>query len=352
ETLAFASLLTEGVPIRLTGQDVQRGTFSHRHQVLVDADTGELYTPLARLKGSRASFEIHNSPLSEMAVVGFEYGYSVGDPEVLVLWEAQFGDFANGAQVIIDQFIAGAEVKWQQTSGLVMLLPHGYEGQGPEHSSARLERFLQLAAQGNLRVANCTTSAQYFHLLRRQALSLGRDARPLIVMSPKSLLRHPIAASHLEDLATGEFRPVIGDPEAEARREEITRLLLCSGKVYADLMAGEERKDAIAVALARVEELYPFPKEELRAQLELYPNLEEVVWVQEEPKNMGAWSFIHPRLLDLVQGTLTVRYEGRPHRASPAEGYADKHAAEQVRIVRAAWEGAPQRRQARQVKRA
>ncbi|HUE96833.1 MAG TPA: 2-oxoglutarate dehydrogenase E1 component [Longimicrobiaceae bacterium] len=352
ETLAFASLLSEGTPVRLTGQDVQRGTFSHRHQVLVDAETGEAYAPLANLPTAKASFEIHNSPLSEMAVVGFEYGYSVSDPEVLVVWEAQFGDFANGAQVIIDQFMAGAEVKWQQTSGMVMLLPHGYEGQGPEHSSARLERFLQLAAQGNLRVANCTTSAQYFHLLRRQAMLLGRDARPLIVMSPKSLLRHPIAASRLQDLAEGSFQPVLGDPEAETRRDEITRLLLCSGKVYADLMAGEERKAAVSVALARMEEMYPFPKAELRAQLELYPSLQEIVWVQEEPKNMGGWSFLQPRLVALVEGSLPVRYEGRPHRASPAEGYADKHLAEQARIVKAAWEGAPQRPRQRQAQRA
>jgi 2-oxoglutarate dehydrogenase E1 component len=352
ETLAFATLLSEGIPVRLTGQDVQRGTFSHRHQVLMDGETGGQHIPLASLPTARASFEIHNSPLSEMAVVGFEYGYSVSDPQVLVVWEAQFGDFANGAQVVIDQFIAAAEVKWKQRSGLVMLLPHGYEGQGPEHSSARLERFLQLAAQRNLRVANCTTSAQYFHLLRRQALSLGRDARPLIVMSPKSLLRHPLAASNIDDLAGGRFLTVIGDEQATDRAEEVTRLLLCSGKIYTDLVAGEERAKNPGVALARVEELYPFPADELRAQLELYPSLQEIVWVQEEPKNMGGWTFIAPRLRELVDENLPVRYEGRPHRASPAEGYADKHAAEQSRIVRAAWEGAPERPRQRQAKRA
>jgi 2-oxoglutarate dehydrogenase E1 component len=352
ETLAFGSLLTEGVPIRLTGQDVGRGTFSHRHQVLIDAETGRSYTPLANLPSSRASYEIHNSPLSEMAVVGFEYGYSVSDPEVLVLWEAQFGDFVNGAQVIIDQFIAAAEVKWQQLSGMVLLLPHGYEGQGPEHSSARVERFLQLAAQKNLRVANCTTSAQYFHLLRRQAMLLGRDARPLVVMSPKSLLRHPLAASNVDDLSTGYFQPVLGDSEAADRAEEVTRLLLCSGKVYVDLVSGDQRKSATSVALARVEELYPFPKEELQKQIDLYPNLQEVVWVQEEPKNMGGWSFIAPRLRELLRDDLGVRYEGRPHRASPAEGYADKHGAEQARIVSAAWSDAPQRSRPRQAKRA
>jgi 2-oxoglutarate dehydrogenase E1 component len=352
ETLAFATLLSDGVPIRLTGQDVQRGTFSHRHQVLVDSETDETFTPLAKLPSARASFEIYNSPLSEMAVVGFEYGYSVADPEVLVLWEAQFGDFSNGAQVIIDQFLAAAEVKWQQTSGLVLLLPHGYEGQGPEHSSARLERFLQLSAQGNLRVANCTTSAQYFHLLRRQAQTLGREARPLVVMSPKSLLRHPLAASRLEDLTEGRFQPVIGDSEAGGRADEITRLLLCSGKIFVDLVSGEHRENAPNVAVSRVEELYPFPGDDLRAELERYPSLQEIVWVQEEPKNMGAWSFIAPRLRDLVEEKLPVRYEGRPFRASPAEGYADKHTAEQTRIVRAAWEGAPQRPRQRQAKRA
>jgi 2-oxoglutarate dehydrogenase E1 component len=352
ETLAFASLLTDGIPVRLTGQDVQRGTFSHRHQVLVDAETGRWHTPLATLPGDRASFEIHNSPLSEMAVLGFEYGYSVSDPQVLVLWEAQFGDFVNGAQVIIDQFITAAEVKWQQTSGLVLLLPHGYEGQGPEHSSARLERFLQLAAQGNLRVANCTTAGQYFHLLRGQGLRLGRDARPLIVMSPKSLLRHALAKSRLQDLSEGRFCPVLGDPEAATHAEDVTRLILCSGKIYTDLVGGDHRKNAPNVALARIEELYPFPKEELQVQFDRYPNLHEVVWVQEEPRNMGAWPFIAPRLRDMVDGSLPFRYEGRPQRASPAEGYMDKHVAEQQRIVEAAWRDAPQRSRQRQAKRA
>ncbi len=351
ETLAFASLLSEGIPVRLTGQDVQRGTFSHRHQVLVDSQTGEFHTPLAHLPTARASFEIHNSPLSEMATLGFEYGYSVSDPQVLVLWEAQFGDFVNGAQVIIDQFLAAAEVKWQQTSGLVLLLPHGYEGQGPEHSSARLERFLQLAAQGNLRVANCTTSAQYFHLLRRQALLLGDAARPLVVMSPKSLLRHPLAASSIRELSEGRFRPVIGDSEAAERADEVTRLLLCSGKVVVDLLGSDRRKEATGVALARVEELYPFPADEIRAEIEKYPALQEIVWVQEEPMNMGAWTFIDPRLRQLVGGSLTIRYEGRPPRASPAEGYMDKHNEEQTRIVRAAWDGAPEPTRKRSSKR-
>jgi 2-oxoglutarate dehydrogenase E1 component len=348
ETLAFASLLTEGTPVRLSGQDAERGTFSHRHVVLNDARTGEKLNVLAALPQATATFEVHNSPLSEMAVLGFEYGYTVADPKALVLWEAQFGDFANGAQVMIDQYVAASWQKWEQSSGLVMLLPHGYEGQGPEHSSARLERFLQLCAEGNLRVANCTTAAQYFHLLRRQARLLATDPRPLVVMSPKSLLRHPLAAAHLAELAEGRFHPVLRDAEAEARADEVTRLLLCSGKVYVDLVGSsdEQRAERAAiegvgrVALARVEELYPFPAAELREAMAAFPHLREIVWVQEEPRNMGAWSFVEPRLRELA-GPLPVRYEGRPDRASPAEGYADRHLAEQARIVRAAWSGAP-----------
>ena len=352
ETLAFASLVTDGIPVRLTGQDAERGTFSHRHLVLHDAQTGARYNVLESIPGARASFEAHNSPLSEMAVVGFEYGYSVYDPEVLVIWEAQFGDFANGAQVVIDQFIAASYQKWGQRSGLTLLLPHGYEGQGPEHSSARLERFLQLAAESNLRVVNCTSAGQYFHLLRRQAALLGVDARPLVVMSPKSLLRQPLAASRIEDLATGGFRPVIGDPTATERAAEVTRLLLCSGKVFVDLLGSELRESARRVAMARVEELYPFPEEALREQIAAFPALRELVWVQEEPKNMGAWSYIAPRLSQLAGEGITVRYEGRPFRASPAEGYASQHAAEQGRIVRAAWEGAAAPAAERRAKRA
>jgi 2-oxoglutarate dehydrogenase E1 component len=340
ETLAFASLIAEGVPVRLTGQDAERGTFSHRHLVLHDAATGAKHTALATLPQARASFEVHNSPLSEMAVVGFEYGYSVFDPDVLVIWEAQFGDFVNGAQVMIDQFLASSYQKWEQTSGLVLLLPHGYEGQGPEHSSARLERFLQLSAENNFRVVNLTTSAQYFHVLRRQAQMLTRDPRPLIVMSPKSLLRHPLAASRLEQLATGGFRCVLGDEDAAGRADEVTRLVLCSGKVFADLYGSPLRAEARGVALGRVEELYPFPGEEIAALAGSFPRLREVVWTQEEPRNMGAWTYMEPRLRALF-GDLPVRYEGRPERASPAEGSADRHAKEQARIVAAAWSDAP-----------
>ena len=352
ETLAFASLLADGVPVRLTGQDVERGTFSHRHLVVHDANSGASHNVLTTLPQAKASFEVHNSPLSEMAVVGFEFGYSVYDPGVLVLWEAQFGDFSNGAQVIIDQFVAASYQKWGQRTGLVLLLPHGYEGQGPEHSSARLERFLQLAAETNVRVVNCTTSAQYFHLLRRQASYLGIDARPLVVMSPKSLLRHPLSASSLQELTTGSFQPVLSDPGAEERAGEITRLLLCSGKVWKDLVESELRDAARNVALCRVEELAPFPAQAVADQVARFPALREIVWVQEEPKNMGAWGYAYPRLLELAGESLAVRYEGRPFRASPAEGFASQHNAEQNRIVRAAWEGASAPAAERKAKRA
>jgi 2-oxoglutarate dehydrogenase E1 component len=352
ESLAFASLVAEGIPVRLSGQDAERGTFSHRHVVVHDSETGESLNVVSAIPQARASFEVHNSPLSEMAVVGFEYGYSVFDPQVLVVWEAQFGDFANGAQVIIDQFAAAAYQKWGQRSALVLLLPHGYEGQGPEHSSARLERFLQLAAEENIRVVNCTTAGQYFHLLRRQAALLRADPRPLVIMSPKSLLRHPLAASRLEDLATGSFQPVLPDPEVAGREEEITRMLLSSGKVYVDLLNGEQRSSARYVSLTRVEELYPFPGQELRAQIERFPALREIVWVQEEPRNMGAWTFVRSELVKLAGDSIEVRYTGRPNRASPAEGYATQHAAEQTRIVSTAWEDAPAPQRERRVKRA
>jgi 2-oxoglutarate dehydrogenase E1 component len=348
EALAFASLLAEGVPVRVTGQDAERGTFSHRHAVLNDAETGQKFNPFHHLPQAKASFEVYNSPLSEMAVVGFEYGYSVRDPQALVLWEAQFGDFVNGAQVMIDQYMAASQQKWGQTSGLMLLLPHGYEGQGPEHSSARLERFLQLCAQDNLRVANCTTSGQYFHLLRSQAARLGHEPRPLVLMTPKSLLRHPLAASTLEELATGHFQPVLADQPFGGTAEEVTRLVLCSGKLYVDLAGtgDEQRAERLSIegvdriAVARVEELYPFPADEIRETLARFPGVQEVVWAQEEPRNMGAWTFVEPRLREVL-GELPLRYEGRAERASPAEGYAHRHAAEQMRIVRAVLSGAP-----------
>jgi multifunctional 2-oxoglutarate metabolism enzyme len=335
EELAYASLLLQGVPIRLTGQDVERGTFSQRHLVFHDSENGTRVTPMQELPGATAPFELHNSPLSEAACLGFEYGYSTQAPEALVLWEAQFGDFVNSAQVVVDQFLVSGLAKWGQTSRLTLLLPHGYEGSGPEHSSGRLERFLQLAAEGNIRVANCTTPAQYFHLLRRQALV--PKPRPLIVMTPKSLLRLPAASSKLEDLSENGFQPVIDDLELPGPRDQVTRLVLCTGKIYYDLAGYEERPKATNVAIGRVELLYPFAANELRALLDSYPALSEVVWVQEEPKNMGARAFMKLRFLDEVMPPgVHYEYVGREFRASPGEGYPAAHRAEQLRIVRTA----------------
>ncbi len=331
ESLAFASLLTQGVPIRMTGQDIERGTFSQRHDVLHDVNTDAKYCALKNLRDGKAPFEIYNSALSELAVMGFEYGYSVVAPEALVLWEAQFGDFANGAQVIIDQFMAAGRAKWGQTSRLVLLLPHGYEGQGPEHSSARLERFLQLGAEDNMRVANCTTPAQYFHLLRRQALLATR--RPLVVFTPKSLLRHPKATSRLSDFTSGNFQPVIGDNKAQQHARVVKRAVLCTGKVFYDLSAKLEQAPNDNVAVIRVEELYPLPDHELLSALEPYDQLKEVVWLQEEPQNMGGWRYMEPHLRRLLGDRAALSYAGRPERASPAEGYATDHELEQARIV-------------------
>jgi len=331
ETLALASLLTEGKSVRLTGQDTERATFSHRQGVLHDSESGEIYVPLQHVTDgagdSNGRFEIYNSPLSETAVLGFEYGYSTAAEDTLVLWEAQYGDFVNVAQPIIDQFIVADRAKWGQDSSIVLLLPHGYEGQGPEHSSARLERFLQLCAEGNQRVAYPSTPAQYFHILRRQAKLYER--RPLILMQPKSLLRLPEAASHLSDLTSGTFKPVIDDAAASANRNAVTRLVLCTGKIYYDLAA----KHAPHVAIVRVEELYPWPGNQVAQIVDLYPSIVEVVWAQEEPKNQGAWSYVSPRLRMSTGNALPTRYVGRPDRASPAEGHAEAHKKEQERII-------------------
>jgi 2-oxoglutarate dehydrogenase E1 component len=332
ESLAFASLLVEGIPIRLTGQDTERGTFSHRHDVLHDAETGETYTPIQHLEDAQASFELFNSPLSEAAALGFEYGYSVAAPEALVLWEAQFGDFVNNAQGIIDQFMVAGLSKWGETSRLTLLLPHGYEGNGPEHSSARLERFLQLAAQENIRIANCTTAAQYFHLIRRQALDPA--ARPLVVMTPKGLLRLKQASSTLADLAAGSFQPVLDD--AGADKDQVRRLVLCSGKIFYDLAGHELRERAKHVAIARIEQLYPFPVEAKAELVASYPKLAEVVWAQEEPQNMGPWRAIRHRLEENLPEGVRLRYVGRSWRASPSEGYPTAHLREQDRIAREA----------------
>jgi multifunctional 2-oxoglutarate metabolism enzyme len=329
ESLAFASLLTEGIPIRLTGQDAERGTFSQRHLVLHDPKTGQEYCAVQHLPGALAPMELHNSPLSETACLGFEYGYSQEGPETLVLWEAQFGDFVNGAQVIVDQFITPGLAKWGQTSRLTMLLPHGYEGSGPEHSSARLERFLQLAAEGNIRVANATTPAQYFHLLRRQARIAKQ--RPLVIMTPKSLLRLPQATSNIEELAEGRFHPVLAEPNVDP--DQVTRLVLCSGKIYYDLIGHAERERRPHVAIGRAELLYPFPQGEILQLVSSYPRLAEVVWAQEEPRNMGARAHMSPRLLQILPEHLHFGYIGRPERAASGEGYPIAHADEQNRIV-------------------
>jgi 2-oxoglutarate dehydrogenase E1 component len=332
EALAFGSLLLEGTPIRLSGQDSRRGTFSQRHAVLYDARTGEPYLPLNGIAPGQAVFCCYDSLLSEAAVLGFEFGYALDSPGSLVLWEAQFGDFANGAQVIIDQFIACSESKWQRDCGLVMLLPHGYEGQGPEHSSARLERYLQLCAEENMQVCNLTTPAQYFHVLRRQ---MKRNFRkPLVIMTPKSLLRYKLAVSPLEDLTGGGFLEVIDDAQADPAR--VRRVLLCSGKVYYDLLERRERDDSGQLAIVRLEQFYPLPVEALRGAVGRYRKAKEWVWVQEESLNMGGWTFIEPRLRALGWN---VKYVGRDTSASPATGSRKIHLQEQKELVEAAIAG-------------
>jgi len=331
EALAFGSLLTEGVHIRFTGQDTERGTFSHRHLVLHDENTGLKYCPMQNLEDASAPFELYNSPLSETACLGFEYGYSAATPSSLILWEAQFGDFANAGQVIVDSFIVSGEAKWGQTSRLTLLLPHGYEGSGPEHSSARIERFLALGAEGNIRIANPTTAGQYFHLLRRQALI--RKPRPLIVFTPKGLLRLDRAQVGLEELTEGHFRYILDDPTTEGRREKVERLVLCTGRVYYDIDASERRAGAENVAIARVEMLYPFAKEQLEGVIAAYPNLKEIAWVQEEPRNMGAWKVMSRRMPELLPEGVAFTYIGRQGRASTSEGYSGAHSLEQERIV-------------------
>jgi 2-oxoglutarate dehydrogenase E1 component len=340
EELALATILSDGVSIRFTGEDVERGTFSHRHAVLHDAATGRTHVALQSLPQARAAFEIHNSPLTENAVLGFEYGYNVQEPSRLVIWEAQYGDFINGAQVVIDEFLMSARGKWGQRPSLVLLLPHAHEGQGPDHASARPERFLQLAADINCRVANCTTAAQYFHLLRRQAALLLVDPLPLIVLTPKSLLRHPMVASAPRELAEGRFRMVISDREAEARADEIRRVILCSGKIYVDLMSAEARASRPDIAICRLEQLYPVPMRDLRAMIDAFPEAGEVLWVQEEPENMGAWDFIRPHLIE-VSGGRTVRRVARARSASPAEGSAARHAHHQQMLIAQAFAGKP-----------
>ena len=335
EALAIASLCAEGAHVRMSGQDSGRGTFSHRHAMLVDQESEAHYVPINHVRAGQAPFEIIDSPLSEAAVVGFEYGYSLADPSTLVLWEAQFGDFANGAQVIIDQFLSAGEAKWLRMSGLVLLLPHGYEGQGPEHSSARIERYLQLCAEDNIQVCNLTSAANYFHALRRQ---IRRNFRkPLIVFTPKSLLRAKEVMSRLAEMGPGSsFHRVIGEIGPIAADDSVRRVVLCSGKVYFDLLKRRAASGDDRVALVRVEQLYPFPSKTLAKMLARWRNA-EIVWCQEEPQNMGAWNFVDRRLEQVLSGldiaAKRPRFAGRAEAASPATGLFKRHVEEQARLV-------------------
>ncbi len=337
EALAIGSLLCDGTPVRLSGQDAARGTFSHRHAVYADIETGERYVPLDHVTSEQARFEILNSPLSEAAVLGFEYGYATADPWTLVIWEAQFGDFVNGAQVIIDQLIAGAEYKWGRMSGLVMLLPHGYEGQGPEHSSARLERFLELSAENNFQVCNFTTPAQLFHALRRQIHR--RFRKPLVVMSPKSLLRHPQAVSRVSDFADGGLHTVIDDPDVVAP-ERVERVLFCSGKIYYALADERRKREVTDMAIVRLEQLYPYPVDEVERVFSRYPNMRRLVWVQEEPRNMGAWRNLVHRFQASTPRDADLEYVGRDSRAVPATGSLNVHQREERELIEAAFRDA------------
>jgi 2-oxoglutarate dehydrogenase E1 component len=332
ELLAFGSLLAEGNPVRLSGQDSERGTFSNRHAVWFDTSTQEPYTPLNHIDADQARFCVYNSALSEAAVLGFDYGYSLVDPEMLVIWEAQFGDFANGAQVIIDQFIAASLAKWQRASGLVMLLPHGYEGQGPEHSNAYLERYLTLCAESNMQICNLTTPAQYFHVLRRQLRRPFR--RPLVIMSPKSMLRHKLAVSPVDELIDSRFHEILDDPQPPKKPR---RLVLCTGKVFYDLLEARERDSVDDVAIVRLEQIYPLHQKRLDEVLEPYRSAKEVLWVQEEPRNRGCWSHLACRFLEIFSDR--VRYVGRAASASPATGSAGVHREEQEAIVTEALTG-------------
>ncbi|MGH6959428.1 MAG: 2-oxoglutarate dehydrogenase E1 component, partial [Dongiaceae bacterium] len=328
-------LLIEGAPVRLSGQDCGRGTFSQRHAVLIDQETEAAYLPLNHARVGQAQLEVIDSPLSEAGVLGFEYGYSLAEPKSLVIWEAQFGDFANGAQVIIDQFMSSGESKWLRMSGLTLLLPHGYEGQGPEHSSARLERYLQLCAEDNMQVVNCTTPANYFHALRRQ---LHRNFRkPLIALTPKSLLRHKLAVSRLADMGPGTtFHRVLYDNEKLCDDKDVRRVVLCSGKLYYDLFEERAKRGQVDIFFLRLEQLYPFPQKALSTELARFPHV-EIIWCQEEPKNMGAWTTVAPEIETVMarightQGR--PRYVGRPAAAAPATGLLRRHNREQAQLV-------------------
>ena len=344
EELAFASILRDGIPIRLTGEDSARGTFSQRHAVFYDAKDGGTRIPLQTFQQSNASFEILNSPLSEAGALGFEVGYNVQAPGRLVLWEAQYGDFVNNAQTIIDEFLLSGRAKWGLTPSLVLLLPHGNEGQGPDHSSARIERFLGLSAEMNVRIAYPSTAAQYFHLLRRQALLLETDPLPLIVFTPKGLLRHPLVASSVKQLTGGNWESVIDDSDLPLKQDDVENMILCSGRVYVDLVTSDLREDNPDDAIIRVEQLYPFPKQALEDVLDGYPNLKRLIWVQEEPNNMGAWNYLRPRLRQLTEDRLPLHYVGRPESSSPAEGSSTLYRINQQELIEQAFEFGKQTR--------
>jgi 2-oxoglutarate dehydrogenase E1 component len=338
EELAFASILEDGTPIRLTGQDSIRGTFSQRHAAFYDVENNQRHVPLHAIPQAKASFEVLNSPLSEMGAIGFEFGYSIHAPERLVIWEAQYGDFINNAQGMLDELVLSGRAKWGLTPSLVFLLPHGNEGQGPDHSSARIERFLALAAETNVRIAYPTTAAQYFHLLRRQAMILKTDPLPLVIFTPKGLLRHPLAASPVEEFATGKWLRVIDDPELPKKRSDVKNMILCSGRIYVDLVTSELRTKNPDDAIVRMEQLYPFPKEKLEELLAQYNNLERLIWVQEEPFNMGAWNYLRPHLRELAEGNLQLLYVGRPESSSPAEGSSTLYRINQASLIEQAFE--------------
>lgn len=337
EELAFASILEDGIPIRLTGQDSVRGTFSQRHAVFYDAETNQPHTPLQTIPQAGAAFEVINSPLSEEGAIGFEVGYNIMAPERLVIWEAQYGDFINNAQGVLDEFLLSSRAKWGLTPSLVLLLPHGNEGQGPDHSSGRIERFLGLAAEINVRIAYPSTAAQYFHLLRRQALLLKTDPLPLVVFTPKGLLRHPLTASPANEFTTGNWQRVIDDTELPGKKTDVKNLILCSGRIYVDLVTSPLRKEHPDNAIVRVEQLYAFPKQELEEVLGGYPNLEGLIWVQEEPLNMGAWNYLRPRLRQLIDDRLPLHYVGRPESSSPAEGSSTLYRINQQSLIEQAF---------------